>query len=105
MAELRLPVIWSSEARSDLTAIWDYYAEVAGRHTAEKIVREVGAACVPLEHHPFAGRSRSEVWPGLRSVVASPHVIFYRVKNDAAEIVRVLDGRQDIDAHFADTDQ
>lgn len=105
MAELKRAVIWSSDALSDLAVIWDYYAEVAGRHTAEKIVREIDAACVVLEHHAFAGRSRSEVRPGLRSVVASPHVIFYRVKNDAAEIVRVLDGRQDIDSHFADTDQ
>jgi plasmid stabilization system protein ParE len=30
--------------------------------------------------------------------VASPHVVFYRVVDGAAEIVRVLDGRQDIEA-------
>ena len=58
-------------------------------------------ACRLLEDHPFGGRSRNEIRPGLRSVVASPHVVFYRVTNDVAEIVRVLDGRRDLDEVFA----
>ncbi len=102
MAEHRRPPIWSSDAYTDLARIWDYYAQVAGRHTAEKIIREIGDATVILENHPFAGRSRNEVRPGLRSVIASPHVIFYRISANVAEIVRILDGRQDIDAQFID---
>jgi plasmid stabilization system protein ParE len=31
----------------------------------------------------------------------NPHVVFYRVTNDGAEIVRVLDGRRDLDEIFA----
>jgi toxin ParE1/3/4 len=54
-----------------------------------------------LEEYPFAGRSRDEIRPGLRSVVASPHVVFYRVTDGVAEVVRVLDGRQDLDEIFA----
>jgi toxin ParE1/3/4 len=54
-----------------------------------------------IEDHPFAGRSRNEVRPGLRSFAAAPHVVFYRVVNDRPEIVRVLDGRQDIEEKFA----
>ena len=54
-----------------------------------------------LDNHPFAGRDRDEVRPGLGSIVASPHVVFYRVNNDVAEIVRVLDGRRDLDEIFA----
>ena len=69
------PVIWSSDARSDLSEIWDYYFKVAGR------VRE-------------------EVRPGLRSIAASPHVVFYRVRDEAAAIIRVLDGRRDLDDIF-----
>ena len=63
-----------------------------------KIGREIGKAVSFLEDYPFGGRSRDEVRPGLRSVVASPYVVFYRVIDGAAEIVRVLDGRQDIEA-------
>jgi toxin ParE1/3/4 len=40
--------------------------------------------------------------PGFRSLAARPHVVFYRVVNDIPEIIRVLDGRQDIEEIFAD---
>jgi toxin ParE1/3/4 len=100
-ADHRPPIIWSPEAHADLSEIWDYYVKIAGRHTADKIVREIGEACRLLEDHPFAGWARNEVRPGLRSMAATPHVIFYRVTNDVAEIVRVLDGRRDLDEIFA----
>jgi toxin ParE1/3/4 len=74
--------------------------QVAGRNTAEKILREIGEVITLIEDHPFAGRSRNEVRPGLRSFAASPHVVFYRVVDSTPEIVRVLDGRQDIEDKF-----
>jgi toxin ParE1/3/4 len=39
---------------------------------------------------------------GLRSVAVEPHVIFYRVTRSAVEIVRVLHGRRDVEAVFAE---
>jgi len=104
MTDRSQSVVWSSDARADLAEIWGYYVAVAGRHTADKIVREIGEACLLLEDHPFGGRARNEVRLGLRSIAASPHVIFYRVTNDVAEIVRVLDGRRDLDEIFARSD-
>jgi plasmid stabilization system protein ParE len=102
MAERRRAVIWSPESLADLDEIWNYYLQIAGRNTADKIVREIGEAIHLLEDHPSGGRSRNEVRPGLRSVVARPHIVFYRVKDAAAEIVRVLDGRQDIHEIFSE---
>jgi toxin ParE1/3/4 len=102
MAEDRRPVVWSPDARSDLAEIWDYYVTVASPHTADRIVREIGEACRLLEDHPLAGRARKEVRPGLRSIAAGPHVIFYRVTENVAEIVRVLDGRRDLDEIFGE---
>jgi toxin ParE1/3/4 len=101
MAESRRPLAWSPEALSDLSEIWDYYVKIAGQHTADGIVRRVGEVCALLEEHPFAGRARNEVWPGLRSMAASPHVVFERVNEGFAEIIRVLDGRRDLDEIFA----
>src|SRR5439155_5213866 len=98
----RRPVLWSPEARSDLSEIWNYYATAAGRQTANRIVYEIGNACRLLEQHPFAGRARDELRPGVRSIAARPHVVFYRIRNEAAEIVRVLDGRRDLDKIFND---
>jgi plasmid stabilization system protein ParE len=67
MPESSRPVIWSSEARSDLSEIWNYYLQAAGRPTADRIVREIARTCQLLEDQPFGGRSRDEIKPGLRS--------------------------------------
>jgi len=101
MAEARRAALWSPEALDDREKIWNYYISVAGRHTAEKMLREIGEVIALIEDHPFAGRARNEVRPGLRSFAATPHVVFYRVFNETPEIVRVLDGRQDIEEKFA----
>jgi toxin ParE1/3/4 len=101
MADASRPPVWSPEARGDLAEIWSYYAQAASRRIADNIIREIGQAVRLLEDHPYGGRARDEVRPGLRSVVANPHVIFYRVTADeTAQIVRVIDGRRDIDAIF-----
>jgi toxin ParE1/3/4 len=97
----RQAISWSPEARADLAGIWDYYREVAGLNTAERISREVNRTCNILSDRPFVGRSRNEIRAGLRSLVAYPHVIFYRVTDHAPEMVRILDERQDIDATFS----
>lgn len=96
------PVIWSPEARADLEEIWTYYAEAAGRQTADNIARRIGNACEIIENHPLAGRSQDELRPGLRSIAVRPHVVFYRLAGDDPEIVRVLDGRRDLDEIFAE---
>jgi toxin ParE1/3/4 len=101
MAEARRAALWSPEALKDRERIWDYYVQAAGRHTAEKVLREVAAVIAVIEEHSFAGRARDDVRPGLRSFAAPPHVVFYRVIHDRPEIVRLLDGRQDIEGEFA----
>jgi plasmid stabilization system protein ParE len=66
-------------------------------------VRKIGDACHLLEDHPYAGRPRDEVRTGLRSLAVRPLVVLYRVRTEGiAEIVRVIDGRRDIDEIFAD---
>jgi toxin ParE1/3/4 len=105
MAEARRAALWSSEALDDRERIWDYYVRAAGRNTAEKILREIAEVIALLEEHPFAGRARNELRPGVRSLAATPHVVFYRVVDDTAQIVRVLDGRQDIEEKFAMRDR
>jgi toxin ParE1/3/4 len=96
--------VWSPEAVADVEQIWDYYEQIAGRHTAEHIARAIDEVIALIEQHPFAGRARDEIRRGFRSLAARPHVVFYRVVNNVPEIIRVLDGRQDIDEVFAGDD-
>ena len=65
MVDRSRPVVWSSDARIDLSEIWTYYAPVAGRELADKIVREIAETCRLLEDHPLGGRSRDEVRLGF----------------------------------------
>ena len=98
----RRSAIWSPDALADIEQIWNYYEQIAGRNTAEKVLREIGDVISTIEEHPFAGRSRNELRRGFRSLAAHLHVVFYRVVKNIPEIIRVLDGRQDIEEIFAD---
>ena len=102
MAEHKPAILWSPEALDDIDRLWDYYAHAAGSVTADKILREVAKAVAVINDFPLAGRARDEIRPGLRSLAAAPQTVFYRVKDDWPEIVRVLDGRQDIEEIFSD---
>ena len=99
------PVEWSPEALGDLAEIWNYHLNNAGREAANNVVRQIDKACRLLQEHPLAGRARDEVRPRLRSFAAAPHVVFYRVNQDrVAQIVRVLDGRRDLEEIFTESD-
>jgi len=97
MAEHKPAIIWSPEALDDIDRLWDYYIRAAGRVTADKVLREVAKAVAVIDGFPLAGRTRA----GLRSLAAAPQIVFYRLKDDRPEIVRVLDGRQDIEEIFS----
>ena len=101
MSESKSPIIWSPEATDDIDHLWDYYADVAGNSAADKILREIAKVVATIDDFPFAGRSRDEIRAGLRSLSAGPQIVFYRLRDERPEIVRVLDGRQDIDEIFS----
>ena len=100
MPEARRAALWSPEALDDRERISGTALESPVKIPAEKIPGNRRATTL-IEEHPFAGRARNELRPGLRSFAATPHVVFYRVVDDAPQIVRVLDGRQDIEEKFA----
>ena len=104
MAGHRPAIIWSPEALDDVDHLWDYYARIAGRATADKVIREIAKVVKTIDDFPSAGRARDEIRAGLRSLAATPQIVFYRLNNDRPEIVRVLDGRQDIEEIFSDDD-
>ena len=95
-ADREASLVWSAEALADLTEIWNYHAASASLETAGTVIRSIERASAILRDHPLAGRARDESRPGLRSVVARPYVIFYRVRGNSVEVVRVLHSRRDL---------
>jgi toxin ParE1/3/4 len=94
-----MKVLLSDKAGKDLLQIYSYIAE-RNPTAAEALVRRIDEKFDQISYLPFIGRERSSLAPGLRSVVVGNHVIFYAVKPDSIIVVRVIDGRMDIDEQF-----
>ena len=89
----------SDEADEDLLKISVYLAE-RNPAAAVTFAHEVDKKFENISHFPFTGRDRASLVQDTRSIVAGLYVIFYPVERDRITIVRVLDGRRDIDAEF-----
>jgi ParE toxin of type II toxin-antitoxin system, parDE len=61
-----------------------------------------GKGVMMLSQFPESGRRREELVIGMRSFPAVELVIFYRVFDNYIQIVRILNGRRDIESIFKD---
>ena len=87
---------WAATAERDVREIWAYYALEASTDAANKIVALIRAVATRVGEHPFSGRPRDEVRLGLRSTLAHPYVIFYRILDDGVQIARVVHQSRDL---------
>jgi toxin ParE1/3/4 len=94
-----MKIIFSEEADSDLLHIHTYLA-ARNRVAALALANLFNTKIENLAHFPFIGRERSIFARGLRSIAADNYVIFYGLEQDRILIVRILDGRMDIDEEF-----
>jgi toxin ParE1/3/4 len=85
------------QADADLDSIWSYIAIDSVRAANEQIER-IGDVFKMLVQNPLAGRERPDLQRGLRSFPVGSYVIFYVPLPDGVEVIRVMSGRQDIDA-------
>ena len=92
-----MKVFVTDKANRDLLRTYAYLVQ---RNPAESLVRRIDEKFSQLSALPFIGRERSSLGPGIRSVVVGTHVIFYTVAQSSITIVRVIDGRMDIDEEF-----
>lgn len=99
-----LQLFISPAAIADLTEIWVYIAEDSLQQ-ADAFIDRIHAQCDTLTRMPAMGRQRDELLPGLRSLPVGRYIIFYRIRNEQIEIVRVLSSYRDIETIFhADLD-
>jgi toxin ParE1/3/4 len=94
-----MKIFVSDQADADLLQIYRYVAE-RNPAAAEAIIRRIDRTFENLMRFPFIGRDRASLARGIRSIVANNYVVFYAVERDRVTIVRVLDGRRDIDTEF-----
>ncbi|HTZ03485.1 MAG TPA: type II toxin-antitoxin system RelE/ParE family toxin [Xanthobacteraceae bacterium] len=89
----------SDKARSDLLKIYRYLEE-RSPHAANAFAHRTDAAFENLIEFPFIGRDRSWLGPGIRCLIVGLHLVFYLVDVERITVVRVIDGRMDVDEEF-----
>ncbi|HEX9468898.1 MAG TPA: type II toxin-antitoxin system RelE/ParE family toxin [Bradyrhizobium sp.] len=87
----------SPRAEIDLTSIWDFIADDSVK-AADALLNRIEETFDMLAQTPLAGRARTELALKLRSFPVGSYVIFYIPVSDGIEVIRVMSGRQDVDA-------
>jgi toxin ParE1/3/4 len=85
------------QADLDLDSIWNFIA-ADNIQAAERLIDRIGSVFQMLVENPLAGRERPELRKGLRSFPVRNYIIFYIPVPDGIEVIRVMNGRQGIDA-------
>jgi toxin ParE1/3/4 len=94
-----MPVVLSERAEFDLFRIYRYIDE-RSHDAADAFLRRIDANFDNLARFPFIGRDRSSLARGLRCLVVGQHLIFYTIEPDQIVIVRIIDGRMDVEEEF-----
>jgi toxin ParE1/3/4 len=95
-------------AESDLDAHILYLSENADIETALRFEEEAFASFVRLQEMPFLGSEREYLNPSIKNLRLwfvndfEDYLIFYRVLDDAIQIVRVLYSSRDIQRVISD---
>jgi toxin ParE1/3/4 len=92
-------IVLTAKAKRDLLRIYSYIDE-RNPSAAEAFIQRVRRNFENLARFPFIGRERSSLAPGLRCLIVGLHLIFYTVDPDEITVVRVIDGRMDVEAEF-----
>jgi toxin ParE1/3/4 len=89
------------EASADLDEIGDYFLD-RSVEAGERWFQDFNQKCKYLAQFPSIGRSYSDIRSYLRGVPLSGFIIFYRLKGNGIEIMRIVSGRRNLDEIFSD---
>jgi toxin ParE1/3/4 len=91
-------VRFTARAREDLLDIWLYVATHNSEAVADRVYDSIEQTCGLLNEHPHLGRARPEIQPEARSVVIERWLALYRITEDGAQVVRIIDGARGLSA-------
>ncbi len=89
------------KVREDLLQIWQGLA-IHDLEAANRQLRRIEEAIGMLAEFPSIGAPKEDLLPGSRTFLRAPHLVFYRIfeAERVVQILRVLDGRRDLNALF-----
>lgn len=95
-----ITVCISKAADADLDAILIYSEDLHGAVAADRYLRRIGEVLDRLSLYPELGAPCDTVRPGLRSISAGDHRVYYRIAEATVLVVRVLHKAMDAEAHI-----
>jgi toxin ParE1/3/4 len=94
-----LKVLRTELADEDLLEIW-FYIGADDMDAADRVIDRIDARCESLALNPEMGAERPDLMPGMRYLVEGNYLIFYRVRSDFVEILRILNGMRNLPQIF-----
>lgn len=86
----------SPEAKQDIRDILMFTERRWDKNQRSRYKAKLDQTLRDLIRFPARGRSRDDVSPGLRGLPVEAHVIYYRVDEQAINVVRILHGAMDV---------
>lgn len=87
-------------AQHDLSLIWDYTADRWDVVQAEIYINDIRAAVERIAEDPRRGRSCDDIRSGYRRYAAGSHLLFYVVRPEGVDVIRILHQRMDPTRHL-----
>jgi len=85
----------------ELDDIWHYIATESGsEEIADRLIDSITDSFFLLANHPYVGRLRGDLRPGLRSFPVGQYIIIYRIEEADALILHVMHSHRDIQKVF-----
>lgn len=92
-------VVLTPRAQEDLDDIWDFSAERWGEDRADGYVRGLWAGIRSIADDPRRGHS-CDVRDGYFQYSVGRHVLFFKLKPDGVDIIRILHQSMDFKQHL-----
>ncbi len=99
-----MSLILSEKAKADIINISNYTLENWGYAQAKKYIALIEVHLQTIQNNPdhVLSKDRSNIYPNCRSLKAERHIIFYRLKEDRIEIIRILHETMDYEKHLGE---
>ncbi len=98
-----MPIFLSRSAKAELKDIARYTEKIWGRHQRNTYLEKIDRTFQELVDRPEKGQRCDDIRRGYRKFPIGKHLIYYRIiKRSHMEIVRVLHGSMDVEAHLDD---
>jgi toxin ParE1/3/4 len=94
-----MKVIVSAHAKRDALNTYSYLVS-RNPAAADRIIQHVERKIEQLREFPLIGPPRPRLAAGVRAAVVGTHLVLYKVDDEAVIVLRIIDGRMDVDEEF-----